>query len=78
MIEVDISGLEERSCKSKVRHETKAKAVKAANRFNSNNQCKKKDQRKPYRCRFCEGWHIGRPSKITAVLSALFARKGKT
>lgn len=43
------------ACAGKHRHEDKNKALAAASHYRN----KFKDNVKPYRCRFCDGWHIG-------------------
>ena len=75
MIEVRCVGLEHTSCKSKMRHRSLGKAQKEAARLNDVNGYTCSEIREAYECNFCEGWHVGRPSPVSALL-ARHATKG--
>jgi hypothetical protein len=47
--------LRRRSCKSKVRHIDQTAAVAHARHLGF--------QHRAYKCKFCGGWHVGRPNK---------------
>ena len=49
--------LRRRSCEGKARHADKTGAVLAVNQL----WVKSRARVHPYECRFCGGWHVGRP-----------------
>ncbi len=51
--------LRRRSCESKVKHEDEVSARKHAHYLTRRNGI----QYMPYRCKFCTGWHAGRPDR---------------
>ncbi len=55
-----------RSCKSKFKHLDRESAQKHAYRLGKNHM--------PYRCKFCGGWHVGRPNKRKRISLSAKAR----
>lgn len=48
-----------KGCLKKRRHETEEDAVRAAREFRED----RGEEVKHYKCLFCDGWHIGHPSR---------------
>jgi hypothetical protein len=53
-----VSSFEHRSCRSKVRHDGRREAMAVAKTQMNRLGGGRVDA---YRCRFCDGWHVGHP-----------------